>query len=263
VAPLVKLICGKRLIISYQFDWANGMKLDYKGIKPRVSSLVQSMVIRSADHLLCTTEWLKEIAINRYNFRSERITIIPNYVNTDLFKPSSQKRNQIVFAGRLHWSKGIDTLIEAFKLFAQSHLDYKLIIIGSGEDESALHHQGSHPRIIFTGSISNDEVANYLAESRIFVLPTVNMEGHPKALIEAMSSGCICVTSDVPGNNHVLRESNSAEFLFRSGDVAHLAEKLLLAASSKKTAQYEYAIENYAYTKCFGKERDILKAYIK
>lgn len=264
VIPLVKLISNKNCVISYQFDWANGMKKDYKGIKPMVSDAVQSWVINSADYLFCTTQWLKDIAETRYAFEKQNITIIPNYVNTAVFKPSVPKKKQIVFAGRIHWSKGIDLLINAFNKFLLTHDDYKLIIMGTGEEAQKLKQlAGNNHKIEFTGGVNNSIVAKNFNESEIFVLPTINMEGHPKALVEAMASGCKCVASDVPGNNNVLIDSNSSDLLFITKDADSLYEKLMHAVNVKNDNQYQFALKNYSSSICFEKEIEILKSFVK
>lgn len=260
--PLLKSICGKKFVISYQFDWAYGMKKDYQGVKPMISTSVQARVIAAADHLICTTNWLSQIARERYQVAESRITIIPNYVNVAVFKPSPVKIKQIAFAGRLHWSKGIDTLINAFKNFVKTKPEYKLIVMGIGEEEQKLKQLADgYDKIIFTGAVSNNQVASILNDSEIFVLPTVNMEGHPKALVEAMASGCKCITSDVPGNNNVLIESDSADYLFPSQNAEILCEKLTYATSKTDDRQFQYAINNYSHTICFGREIQILKRY--
>jgi glycosyltransferase involved in cell wall biosynthesis len=226
-----------------------------------ISDFVQSLVVNSADHLICTTGWLREIAIERYKFNGDHITIIPNYVNTDVFKPLLPKKRQVVFAGRLHWSKGVDTLIIAFKGFSKKYRDYKLVIIGAGEEDKSLRAMAAdNDNIVFTGSITNSRVAEYFNESEIFVLPSVNMEGHPKALVEAMAAGCKCITSDVPGNNNVLIESNSTDLLFPSQNAAVLERVLGVAAERTTNPQYDFAIRNYSSNICFEKEFKILKA---
>ncbi len=263
VVPLLKMISAKKFVISYQFDWAYGMKKDYKGIKPIVSAPVQSFVIGAADHLICTTRWLADIAMRRYGVPDSRITIIPNYVNISIFRPREQKKKQIAFAGRLHWSKGIDTLIAAFNKFAVIHPDYKLVIMGSGEEEENLRKLvAPQSPVEFKGSVSNVVVAQVLNESEIFVLPTVNMEGHPKALVEAMAAGCKCITSDVPGNNHVLMESDSADLLFESRNADHLCDRLLYAVTQNSKKQYTFALSNYSSEICFEREIGLLKTHV-
>ena len=264
VLPLVKAISRKKFIISYECDWAEGVKKDYGGVKALISNITQRFAIMSADYLLCTMSWLQDIAIDRYKIKRRNTTVIPNYVNTEIFKPSLKKEKQIIYTGRLHWSKGVDLLIEAFNKFRRSNKEYRLVIIGVGnyldtlktrvEDEEA---------VFFAGSVPNNEVADYLSRSEIFVLPSRHMEGHPRSLIEAMASGCKCIASDVPGNRHVLIESKSELLLFESGNREKLVDKLSIAVKGDFKQQYRFAVENYPSEKCFDKEMSILKSHCK
>ena len=251
-------------VISYQYDWAKGVKKDYEGLKVLISNTAQRLVIMSADYLLCSMSWLQDIAIDRYKIKREHTTVLPNYVNTEIFKPSSKKEKQIIYTGRLHWSKGVDLLIEAFNKFRRNNKEYRLVILGVGDYLDTLKIKvEDEEAVFFVGSVPNNEVAEHLGKSEIFVLPSRHMEGHPKSLIEAMACGCKCIVSDVPGNREMLRESKSEELLFKACDSSDLYEKLYVALSSDNRSQYEFAIENYNPKKCFNTEKEILFNYIK
>ncbi|MBC6401108.1 MAG: glycosyltransferase family 4 protein [Ekhidna sp.] len=263
VLSLVKAISRKKFVVSYQYDWAIGVKKDYGGLKALISNTAQRFAISTADHLLCTMNWLQDTAINRYKIKKENTTVLPNYVNTEIFKPSSKKEKQIIYTGRLHWSKGVDLLIEAFNKFRKSNKEYRLVILGVGDYLNTLKTKvEDEEAVFFAGSVPNNKVAEYLSKSEIFVLPSRHMEGHPKSLIEAMASGCKCIASDAPGNREVLRESKSEELLFKVGDSSDLYEKLCVALSSENRSQYEFAIENYNPTRCFNAEKEILLNFI-
>jgi glycosyltransferase involved in cell wall biosynthesis len=89
------------------------------------------------------------------------------------------------------------------------------------------------------------------------------MEGHPKALIEAMASGCICVASDVPGNNEVLTECKCQNLLFKNNNEESLYEKLKTAIQWKeKNIFRRFALDNYEKDKLMAMERDILFRYV-
>ncbi|MDE0471747.1 MAG: glycosyltransferase family 4 protein [Ekhidna sp.] len=263
VLPLVRAISRKKFVISYQYDWAEGVKKDYGGVKALISNTAQRFAIMSADYLLCTMSWLQDIAIDRYKIKREHTTVLPNYVNTEIFKPSSKKEKQIIYTGRLHWSKGVDLLIESFNKFRRSNKEYRLVILGVGDYLDALKTRvEDEEAVFFVCSLPNNEVAEHLGKSEIFVLPSRHMEGHPKSLIEAMASGCKCIASDVPGNREVLRESKSEELLFKACDSSDLYEKLCVALSSQNRSQYEFAIENYNPTNCFNTEKETLLNFI-
>src|SRR3972149_402807 len=60
----------------------------------------------------------------------------------------------------------------------------------------------------FMGSISNEELPPVLNRYRFFALPSVR-EGMPKALIEAMACGLVCIGTDVEGINEIIRDGEN------------------------------------------------------
>jgi glycosyltransferase involved in cell wall biosynthesis len=166
---------------------------------------------------------------------------------------------QVVFVGRLHWSKGADLLIEAFHRFRESHPEFVLLILGDGEERAKLEKLAANASyIVFKGSVPIAEVAATLNESEIFVLPTRTMEGHARALVEAMAAGCKCITSNVAGNREVLLESQSDELLFRAGDAGDLLAKLNHSQRYAASSQLDFARTHYASDVLFAKELQLI-----
>lgn len=265
ILPFLKLISSKKIVSSFQYDWAEQTNKNYglKDIKKHLASFIQYNSLKYSNSIISTMAWLEEKV--QKSFPKKSTIIIPNYVNTDIFTPKSKKK-QIVFAGRLHWSKGVDTLIETFINFNKSYNEYKLIILGDGVDRQKLENLASNNKnILFKGNVSFSNVANYFNESEIFVLPTKTMEGHPKALIEAMASGCKCITSNVPGNKDVLEQSDTKEYIFDPQNSDDLLKKIQFALQDdvifKK--QYHFALNKYDSKILFKKEIKFLKNNLK
>ncbi|MCV5263984.1 glycosyltransferase, partial [Escherichia coli] len=61
-----------------------------------------------------------------------------------------------------------------------------------------------------------DNVHDLLRGYDVFVLPSL-WEGMPLAILEAQASGLPCIVSDIPGNNHLVLDSDNG-FLFKSND---------------------------------------------
>ncbi|MFT4523794.1 MAG: glycosyltransferase involved in cell wall biosynthesis [Bacteroidia bacterium] len=84
--------------------------------------------------------------------------------------------------------------------------------------------------VIFWGSVS--EVTTMLKEADVFVLPTTyfdnHQEGCPVALMEALSSGLICIASDVAGNKDLILDGKTG-YLFEAENPSSLKSKLELA----------------------------------
>lgn len=130
----------------------------------------------------------------------------------------------ILYLGRLVPEKRGDLLVDAFR---RLDTDKRLVIAGGGSDtetfESELRKRaGSDPRILFTGFVTGEVLAELYSNAYAYVLPS-DVEGMPLSLLEAMSYGTCCVTSDVPECADVL---GSAGATFAKGNVSELTRVL-------------------------------------
>ena len=129
-------------------------------------------------------------------------------------------------------AKGLEVLVDAFKLITDKHI--KLLIVGDYSSEygqgiyDKVQQENMADRIKFTGKVL--DVRQYIALSDMFVTPTnVNWEGMPMAPVEAMSSGRIVVGTDTSGINFILKDFE--QFLVPPNDAPAIAEKIKFVAS--------------------------------
>ena len=206
--PVIRLF-RKKIILSYHFNYALKTKSDFKGLKALTSGFRENLSLKSANILTVTTKRLQEHVKKKYRIDS---IIIPNFIDTERFFPNDNnvvnaKDNYILYAGRIYWHKGIDYLIEAFAEIRKKY-SVKLKLAGSGD---IIYYKEKVKKIgldniEFLGNIDNNLMPILMRKAKIFVLPTVNSEGHPKALIEAMASGCACIATKVNGNEELIDE---------------------------------------------------------
>ncbi|MEX2400662.1 MAG: glycosyltransferase family 4 protein [Rhodothermales bacterium] len=166
---------------------------------------IERRIFANADATVVTTDAMKERITSQYDLSSDIVTVIPNYVDTDVFQPVSpaiRDGRTICFIGRLENQKNPAALIEAV-----TGLDAKLIMIGDGslrEDlESVARRNGTD--VTFTGNLPTQSIASILQKADIFVLPS-NFEGHPKALIEAMACGVAVIGTNVSGISNLIKD---------------------------------------------------------
>ncbi len=168
-------------------------------------------VCRQLDNLIVFSEGLKDFYNNR-GVDKNKLSVIPNGINTEFFKPGPSLfkkkysiKNAVVFLGRITLVKDPRVLIESF--LEINPPDTKLIIVGTGDLLIKLKNNFKDDRIIFTGLIKDEKTKlDILRAGNIFVLPS-RFEGMSLALLEAMSTGLACITTDVGNNGALLKNA--------------------------------------------------------
>jgi glycosyltransferase involved in cell wall biosynthesis len=163
----------------------------------------------------------------------ERIVRIPNGVEAS---PNGVERTydlhspvRLVFVGRLHEQKGVETLLRALGEIRRRPLglSISLHVVGDGPERTRLAalatRLGVSDDVTFLGS--RTDVGRSLRRSDIFVLPS-RAEGLSNALLEAMSVGLPVVVSSIPGNEDVVDHLFNG-LLFRVDDPSSLASALM------------------------------------
>jgi glycosyltransferase involved in cell wall biosynthesis len=123
--------------------------------------------------------------------------------------------------------KGVPLLLEAFSRLRANHPKAALTIVGDGELRDELQANARAKNLTdvrFTGAIGQSEVAEELARSAIFVLPSY-AEGVPVVLMEAMAAGRPVVTSHITGIPELV-EDGASGFLTEPGDIDALTQAI-------------------------------------
>ena len=142
--------------------------------------------------------------------------------------PMEQRENTVVAAGRLNGQKNFPLLITAFARAAKAFPDWKLVIYGEGEEETALRSLiqtlGMEERICLPGFTRT--LAEQINGAGIFVLSS-DFEGLPNALMEAMALGMPVIATDCPaGGPKALIQPNENGILIPVGDADALTHAL-------------------------------------
>jgi glycosyltransferase involved in cell wall biosynthesis len=119
-------------------------------------------------------------------------------------------------------------LIDAVSRLATTYPDLTLRLVGDGPDRTALEAEvakrGLQDRVVFLGYKSQAEVAEELAQTDVFVLPSF-AEGVPVVLMEAMAAQVPVLTTRIAGVPELVEDHVSGR-LVPPGDVDAFAEAL-------------------------------------
>ena len=162
----------------------------------KIKHFLAKYLLPFADGCVFQTQEAKEWFPRRLQKKS---AIILNAVNESFFNvESSNDKKNIVTCGRLTQQKNQKSLITAYSRI-KDITDDDLIIYGEGELEQELKEFakecGVADRVIFAGQV--DDVISAIKNAKIFVLSSLH-EGMPNALLEAMTLGLACISTDCP-----------------------------------------------------------------
>ncbi|MCD4782183.1 MAG: glycosyltransferase family 4 protein [Candidatus Omnitrophica bacterium] len=264
-AVIAKILFNKKLIVRQGFPWLLTLKEKKESkIKILIASLIEPIAYKAADKIVVTSQHTREYVIEKYRLNPEHLVVIPNYVDTDVFKPSEtigKEKNRIIFVGRLDREKNLINLIYAVKT-----LDAELVLIGEGPYENILKTKVESEgidNVSFPGVIPNEQLPLELNRSEIFVLVSI-YEGNPKTLLEAMACGLPVIGTDVRGIREVINNKKNGYLCDTS--VGSMKEAIMNVLENDELMDRmgrqarETIVEHYSVKSLAAKELSLLAA---
>ena len=181
-----------------------------------------------ADAIISVTIGIKRYLV-QHGVDEDKIWVIGNGANTDLFKPMSQNiaRNElgldsinkyVCFVGNLAPWQGVEYLIQAAPLVLECIPKTKFLIVGDGvmreQLEKMVGKLDLNDDFIFTGMISYEDVPKYINASDVCVAPFISARNEkiglsPLKLYEYLACGKPVVGSNIMGVGDLLEDSNA------------------------------------------------------
>ena len=180
-----------------------------------------------ADGIIMQTD--RQRSFLRRGLREEAV-ILPNSVSENFIRArfSGQRKKKICLVGRMDENKNQSMAISAFAKATEGHLEFNLELCGDGPDKDKLEklaeELGISDRTIFPGIVS--DVPERLYDAYAFLL-TSDTEGMPNTLLEAMSLGLACISTDCPcgGPAQIINDGENG-LLTGVGDTEELTQAL-------------------------------------
>ena len=190
------------------------------------------------DVFVLLTELLKdevEEMMKGHNEKTKCICI-PNFLEEEAIDNSIQKENQIIAVGRLHSVKGFDRLLHIWALVSKQCSNWKLKIVGGGEEEATLkniiNELSLNESVILTGTLNHKDTMEEMRKSSIFAM-TSHSEGFPFVLIESLMCSTPVVAFDVRVGPRAIVEDGKEGYLIKDKDNEKYAETLIKLMNNK------------------------------
>lgn len=237
----VPLIVEMNGILREELEINKKSAIDYN-ISKFFLNLTESINFSSASKIVAVTPGIQDYIQTNYNFNPHDIEVIPNGVNSNLFRPidiTTAKRyvglkndiTYIGFVGNLAGWQGLESLIQAIPKISNICPDTHFIIVGDGKLKQDLidltERLQISDKVIFTGSVPYEEVPHYINACEICVVFKKSLQSgySPLKLFEYLSCGKPVVASNVPGFE--LLEECAAGLLAESDNPEDLSLKII------------------------------------
>jgi len=242
-----------------------------------------SHTIYALQNASAVTTNASELVKKAQAFVDRNITLIPNGVDADHFKPAPKNRvlaemlglatdvifgapsltigeikTVIGFVGELRAKKGLKTLLDAYAMVSKQQ-SIALLIVGevrAGEDRQAFDEfRKANPdlQVRVTGYISPQSLSAYYSLIDVFVHPSLR-DGMPNAVLEAMACERAVVATGVGGVSDVIKDSENG-FIVPANDAESLSKAIIkllndeslrcrLGKSARETIQNDFTPQN-------------------
>jgi glycosyltransferase involved in cell wall biosynthesis len=210
-----KQITGKPLVIhvhATDFDRSRG------NVNPTVYG-IEKRGMDTADHIITVSNLTRQIVIEKYHIDPRKVTTVHNAVeplsNADSFIKQPRKDKVVTFLGRITMQKGPEYFVEAAARVLEKTRHVRFVMAGSGDMMNQMIHlvaqRGIADRFHFTGFLKGPEVHNMLAQSDVYIMPSVS-EPFGISPLEAMQVGTPSIISKQSGCAEILTHAIKTDY---------------------------------------------------
>jgi glycosyltransferase involved in cell wall biosynthesis len=196
----------------------------------QLSAWLADQCYRHSRKIVVVTAGIRAALLNK-GIPPDKIELIPNGANTDLFQPqpdaAAALRQQlnlencfvVLYAGILGLAQGLETVLDAAALL-HTHPHIQFLFVGTGPREQALHDYAQHlnlSNVRFLGQKPREAMPAYLSLADVAVVPLRDVpvfEGAlPSKLFDAWACQCPTLTSIRGEAQKLVAEAGAGHFV--------------------------------------------------
>jgi glycosyltransferase involved in cell wall biosynthesis len=213
------------------------------GMVLRLMFAFERWVNSSASNVIAVTEGIRRVLIEEKGLAAEKVSFLPNGVDTDMFRPrppdpdmerryAPNAERLIVFAGTVGLAQGVEVAVDAMGLVAERHPTAKLLIVGAGSGLAAVQ------RRLLDSGVTNVQLVPPVPLAEVADIYSVAVAGlatlrdnalfegaRPSKIFPILASGKPVVYSGA-GEGARLVDQNGVGIVCRPEDASALAEAI-------------------------------------
>ncbi|KAH0851647.1 hypothetical protein HID58_089987 [Brassica napus] len=168
---------------------------------------VLQFTLADIDQAICVSHTSKENTVLRSGLSPGKVFMIPNAVDTAMFKPADVRPSSddvitIVVISRLVYRKGADLLVEVIPEVCRLYPNVRFVVGGDGPKHVRLEEMREkhslQDRVEMLGAVPHSRVRSVLVTGHIFLNSSLT-EAFCIAILEAASCGLLTVSTRVGG----------------------------------------------------------------
>jgi len=235
------------------------------GMIERCVHIYEKIIYSGAEKIICVTKKIKHDIVTKYRVDEDKIIVIPQPVNTNIFHYLSvPKKQQIIYTGTIGYAQDLENMILAMKEIVNYNVIF--LIVGAGDLETKLKKmvkdEGLERYIFFMGQIERNKIPLILSESLIGIVPLKKRKGLdyaiPAKTYTYMACGLPIIACGSLELKNLINESGAGIFIDNNDPHSIAKEVIYLLNNPKKMEEMKikgteyiknYTLENI--TKCF------------
>lgn len=228
---------------------------------PNLSVRIILNILKKADHSIVLGEFWRRVLTDAAGLAPETVHVIYN-ASPDMEGMSGPSRRRspalrLIFAGELHFRKGLDVLLETLAMLNKRHREWTCIIAGNGAIEpycETAKRLGIAEQTSFVGWVSPEQLHRLMQQSDVVVLPSRG-EGLPLCLVEGAAAGAAMVATDEGATREVLHDGVNG--IIAPLDPTAMSDALCTLADDRDRLESMQSASRAIYLQHFGLDQMI------
>ncbi|ELB8603049.1 glycosyltransferase family 4 protein [Vibrio cholerae] len=193
-------------------------------------------LVKNGNKVVCVDynfkNWIRTYLTNE--IEKERFVVIPNFSEINRFEDNydDDGKIRILIARRFVKRRGIELAVDVCDYLLNKYNNISVTFAGDGpEKDKIVELVNKYPHNVEITKYDSADSLNFHKRFQIALIPSIGSEGTSLSLLEAMSSGCICIATDIGGMTNIILDGHNG--YISSPSYSQLINRC------------EYAIENY------------------
>ncbi|MGO9084604.1 MAG: glycosyltransferase family 4 protein [Candidatus Sulfotelmatobacter sp.] len=219
----------------------------------RALGAIAGFLYKRADRIVVVTPAFREHLIERWRVPAEKIAVVENGVETDLFAPLPQAANDelrkelgaegkflVCYAGTMGMAHGLETLLDAASQLQRQNPDVRFLLVGEGAEKErikALAHARGLANVRFLDQQPHERIPAFISASDACLVLLKKTEVFktviPTKMLEFMSSARPVILA-VEGQARQIIEEAGAGIAVEPENAAALAQAIRQLAANRE-----------------------------